>query len=96
MRDLESCITHRKISETIVDLNNSNSNNNDNDSSDKKNEINTYAVLTNSDKKTSEINGPLLTGENKPLLAGINEALGWNNVLPYTPNMSGEFIYLNF
>mmetsp|Transcript_6613 Transcript_6613/g.6733 ORF Transcript_6613/g.6733 Transcript_6613/m.6733 type:complete len:942 (-) Transcript_6613:99-2924(-) len=96
MRDLESCITHRKISETIVDLNNSNSNNNDNDSSDKKNEINTYAVLSNSDKKTSEINGPLLTGENKPLLAGINEALGWNNVLPYTPNMSGEFIYLNF
>ena len=29
----------------------------------------------------------------QPFLAGVNEALAWLKVLPYLPNMSGEFIH---
>lgn len=29
-----------------------------------------------------------------PLLAGVNEATAWRKVLPFLPNMSGEFIRL--
>ena len=88
---LVSCISETVIQGAIVDL--SSGSNADSDGSQVKcsvGEEKSRDVQTDSTEKDAL--GAYPYGE-QPFLAGVNEALAWLKVLPFLPNMSGEFIH---
>ena len=90
---LVSCISETVIQGAIVDL--SSGSNADSDGSQVKcgvGEERCREGQGQADRDDKDALGAYPFGD-QPFLAGVNEALAWLKVLPYLPNMSGEFIH---